>query len=352
MIIAATAAAAFVAGSARAEDDMLLYKGADRQARLIEGAKREGEVVFYCSMIVNQTQRPLAEAFMRKYPFIKMSYWRGESADIFAKLSAESRAGAVMADLVEGTGVGETAVEAGFARSFHTPEIAGVAEEYRDPNGVWAATRRSFFSVGYNTRQIAPEKAPKAYDDLLDPALKGRIVWHTGSTSGADLFVTNLRLAWGEERAEAWLTRLAEQKPATIAGASARALVDRVIAGEYSVALNIFAHHALISRAKGASVLPALMDPVASTVGTMIAPKGLRHPNAAMLLADFVLSAEGQAILAKADYFPTRGDTPPAPALAPILDAVKVAGERFVSPDALVKYTPSSAAIIRRIFGQ
>lgn len=350
MIIAATAAAAFVAGSARAEDDMLLYKGADRQARLIEGAKREGEVVFYCSMIVNQTQRPLAEAFMRKYPFIKMSYWRGESADIFAKLSAESRAGAVMADLVEGTGVGETAVEAGFARSFHTPEIAGVAEEYRDPNGVWAATRRSFFSVGYNTRQIAPEKAPKAYDDLLDPALKGRIVWHTGSTSGADLFVTNLRLAWGEERAEAWLTRLAEQKPATIAGASARALVDRVIAGEYPLALQIFAHHPLISRAKGAPVNTVLLDPTPSNAGTMLIPKGVRHPYAAMLLADFILSKEGQEIFAKAEYFPSRGDVAPLESLAPVVPDRAGATENFIGSEKLANMAESSEAIWDKLF--
>ena len=34
------------------------------------------------------------------------------------------------------------------------------------------------------------------------------------------------------------------------------ALVDRVVAGEFPIALNIFAHHPLISRAKGARVDP------------------------------------------------------------------------------------------------
>ncbi len=343
-------AALIGAGVARAEDSALLYNGGDRQERLIEGARREGEVTLYSSMIVNQTQRPIAEAFGRKYPFLKMSYWRAESAGIFAKLSAESRAGNLVADLVEGTGVGEVAVEAGLAEPYFTPEVDAIPSIYRDANGVWTATRRSFFSAAYNTRLVAPEATPKRYEDLLDPRWKGRIAWHIGSSSGADLFVTNLRLSWGEERARTYLMQLAQQKPVSISGASARALVDRVIAGEYAIALNIFAHHPLISHAKGAPALPALMEPVATTVGTMIVPKGVHHPNAALLLADFILSAEGQAILAKADYFPTRVDTPSSPALSPITDALATTHEQFVSPDALVKYTPTSAAMIREIF--
>ena len=53
------------------------------------------------------------------------------------------------------------------------------------------------------------------------------------------------------------------------------------------------------------------MDPVASTAGTMIIPRGVRNPHAALLLADFILSQEGQEILAAADYFPVRPDVPP-----------------------------------------
>ena len=44
---------------------------------------------------------------------------------------------------------------------------------------------------------------------------------------------------------------------------SARTLVDRVIAGEFPIALNIFAHHPLISKAKGAPVEFAAHGPSA-----------------------------------------------------------------------------------------
>jgi ABC-type Fe3+ transport system substrate-binding protein len=83
-------------------------------------------------------------------------------------------------------------------------------------------------------------------------------------------------------------------------------LVDRVIAGEYTIALQIFAHHPLISAGKGAPVTSRLLPPVASAPGTLVIPKGSRHPHAAALLMDFLLSKEGQQILAAAEYLSVR----------------------------------------------
>jgi iron(III) transport system substrate-binding protein len=334
---------------APASADPLTYLGPDRQAKLVEGAKAEGEVVFYSAMIVNQALRPVSEAFMKKYPFIKVNYWRAESAGIFTKLSAEVRAGKVVADLVEGTGVGEAVVQAGFAQPYATPIIAEIPERYRDRNGLWTPTRRSFFGIGYNTKATSSADLPKTYEDLLDPRWQGRMAWHAGSASGADLFVTNLRMKWGEEAAHAYLRRLSSQSVISLSGASARGLVDRVIAGELGLALNIFAHHPLISASKGAPVSTVLLDPVASTVGTMIVPKGARHPHAAMLMVDFVLSREGQQILSEAGYFPSRTDVPARADVMPIIDALSRVTEQFVSPEALNQYTASSEDMIQAV---
>ncbi len=348
----------FAAGSfgsvrqASAQQSPLLYSGPDREQKLIAGAKAEGEVMLYSAMIVNQAIRPLADAFMKKYPFIKVSYWRAESAGIFTKLSAEVRAGKVQADVVEGTGVGEVAIQAGFAQPYKTPAIEKIAQHHRDPNSLWTATRLSYFGVGYNTKLVPADAVPKTYEDLLDPRWKGKMVWHLGSSSGAALFATNLRLRWGDEKTREYLKKLAEQKVIGLTGVSARALVDRVIAGEFPLALNIFAHHPLISAEKGAPAASSLMDPVATTVGTMIIPKGLRHPNAAMLLADFILSEEGQKILSGAGYFPSRPDIPTDDDIAPVTEALKTVSEQFVSPESLNKYTQSSEDMIKAAFGQ
>jgi iron(III) transport system substrate-binding protein len=336
--------------SAQAPDDIFKYNGPDRQQKLIEGARKEGQVALYSAMIVNQALRPIADKFGKKYPFIKMTHWRADSEDIAQKVSAEVRANNVVGDVLEGTGVGEQAVQAGLLVSYTTPAIAAFPEPYRDPTNMWTPTRLSYYSIAYNTRLVPENKVPKSFEDLLDSQWKGKIAWRIGSASGTPLFITNLRLAWGEEKARAYFAKLKEQKIVNFGAGSARTLVDRVIAGEYAIALNIFAHHPLISKAKGAPVNSKLLDPVASTAATMGVVKGAKHPHAALLLIDFILSREGQEILLGADYFPADPAVPPASMLAPVVPKLAGVPENFVGPDKLMKYTDSSEEIFRQLF--
>ncbi len=335
---------------AQSSDDILLYSGPDRAQRLIEGAKKEGQVVIYAALIQNQAMRPIAEGFGKKYPFIKLTTWRADSEDIVQKAAAEVRANNVVADLIEGTGAGEEAVAANIVLPYYSPAIAGFAEKYRNPAGLWAPTRLSYYSIAYNTKLVPPDQVPRSYDDLLDPRWRGKMAWRIGSSTGTALFLTNLRLAWGEAKAMAYFEHLKDQKIINFGAGSARTLVDRVIAGEYAIALNIFAHHPLISKAKGAPVNSQLMDPVASTAATMSVVKGLHHPYAAMLLADYILSKEGQGILARAEYFPVDPDVAPLPALAPVVPRIAGVPENFVGPDQLIKYTDSSEDIFQKLF--
>jgi ABC-type Fe3+ transport system substrate-binding protein len=350
LICAGAALAGVPCASAQSPNDILLYTGPDREQRLIEGAKKEGQVVIYAALIVNQAMRPIVEGFGRKYPFVKLATWRADSEDIVQKAAAEVRANNVVADMIEGTGAGEQAVEANIAQPYYSPAVAGFAQEYRNPTGLWAPTRLSYYGIAYNTKLVPPDKVPKSYDDLLDPRWKGKMAWRIGSSTGTPLFLTNLRLAWGEERARAYFDKLRDQKIVNFGAGSARTLVDRVIAGEYAIALNIFAHHPLISKGKGAPVNSQLMDPVASTAATMSVVKGLHHPYAAMLLADYILSKEGQGILARAEYFPVDPDVAPLPALAPVVPKIAGLPENFIGPDQLIKYTDGSEEIFQKLF--
>jgi ABC-type Fe3+ transport system substrate-binding protein len=336
--------------SAQSADDILRYKGADREQKLIEGAKKEGQVVIYAAIIVNQGMRPIAEKFQKKYPFIKLTYWRAPSEDIVAKVSAEVRANNIVADVIEGTGAGELAVAAGIVQPYYTPVVEHYPAQYRDPDNLWTPTRLSYYSIAYNTRLVPPDKVPQSYQDLLDPQWKGKLSWRIGSSSGTPLFITNLRTAWGEAKARAYLEKLKDQKIVNFGAGSARTLVDRVIAGEYPIALNIFAHHPLISKAKGAPVNSKLLDPVAVTAATMSVVKGLKHPYAAMLLVDFILSKEGQEILRSANYFPADPAVPPDPKLASVVPKIAGVPENFIGPDKLIKYTDSSEEIFRELF--
>jgi ABC-type Fe3+ transport system substrate-binding protein len=352
IVLLAMGLAAMLRASAAAQSpqDILLYAGPDREQKLVEGAKKEGQVVIYAALIQNQAMRPIAEGFGRKYPFIKLTTWRADSEDIVQKAAAEVRANNIVADVIEGTGAGEEALEANIVQPYYAPAVAGFAETYRNRAGLWAPTRLSYYGIAYNTRMVPADRVPRSYDDLLDPQWRGKMAWRIGSSTGTPLFLTNLRLAWGEEKAKAYFDKLKDQKIINFGAGSARTLVDRVIAGEYAIALNIFAHHPLISKGKGAPVNSQLMDPVASTAATMSVVRGLHHPYSAMLLVDYILSKEGQGILARAEYFPVDPEVAPLPALAPVVPRTVGVPENFVGPDKLIKYTESSEEIFQKLF--
>jgi ABC-type glycerol-3-phosphate transport system substrate-binding protein len=74
---------------------------ADADPALVAAAQKEGQVVWYSTLIVNQILRPLAEAFEKKYPGIRMQYSRATNSDTALKIINESRARRLQADMFE-----------------------------------------------------------------------------------------------------------------------------------------------------------------------------------------------------------------------------------------------------------
>src|SRR5919109_732711 len=99
LIVAFTTIVCITSAPALTPEEIVNYRGADRQQVLVEGARKESQVVLYSALIVNQMLRPLAAGFMKKYPFIKMTYHRADSEDLLKKLSAEMRSGNLGADV-------------------------------------------------------------------------------------------------------------------------------------------------------------------------------------------------------------------------------------------------------------
>jgi len=344
-----------VLGAARAEaftnDEIFNYQGPDRDKVLEEGARREGSVVLYSTMIVNQVQRPIAEAFHKKYPFIDIKYWRGDNGEILAKIDAEVQANALVADVVEGSGVGGVGGGgAQVAAPFISKYSAVLPANYIAPDRTWITTRLRYIALGYNTRSIAAADAPKTYQDLADPRWKGKMAWAVGSAeSGALVTVTALRAAWGDAKTEDWLAKLAPQQVAPLA-ISNRAVVDRMIAGEYAIGIGISAHHPIISASEGAPVTSVLLDPVPALSTAVQVLKGAKHPYAAMLLADFLLSPEVQTMFQKAEYFPSNPEVQPAEMLKPIVPRNAGVPEIAITPQMLLTDTPKSAAMFQKYF--
>jgi len=326
-----------------------LYKGADRGERILSGAKREGRVVFYSGMIENQALRPIADAFKKKYPFIAVDYWRGDSRALVQKALTERRAGRVTGDILESTGGAEALVRAGAVQPFYSSSAAGFATNYVDPQGMWVASRLDYFAIGYNTRQVSAADVPKTYDDLLNPKWKGAIAWRTDSEIGADLFIAGVIREMGKVKGEAYLKRLAAQRIVNYAG-SPRALVDRVGEGEYKIALEIYAHHPLISKTKGAALDTQMLDPVPSTLSTVQLTSGAPHPNAAMLFIDFLLSKEGQEVLRAAQYLSPNPQVDTDPSLRKIIPRLNGLKETVFTPELMFQSRDEAHALFNKYF--
>src|SRR3954466_5229475 len=93
-------------------------------AALIEAAKREGKVLWYTTLIVNQAIRPLKEAFEKTYPGVELQYVRADENPTAAKIVAEAQAGRVQADVFDGISSMVPLRRAGLVAPF-VPNAAG-----------------------------------------------------------------------------------------------------------------------------------------------------------------------------------------------------------------------------------
>jgi iron(III) transport system substrate-binding protein len=276
---------------------------------LIAKAKQEGQIVYYTDLIVDQVVRPMVAAFEAKYG-IKVSFVRGDSQVNSVKLLNEYKAGRVQADVFGLTSAMEILIEAGAVRQFMAANAEELLPQYRDPDHFWVASHLYVMEPGFNTGLVPAAQRPKTYDDLLAPFWKDKLVWKPNDMSGGPGFIGNILTSMGEERGMAYLRKLSAQKIKMV-NASARAILDQVIVGEYPTALQIFNHHAQISKEKGAPVDWLRLSPATINPALLGLPKGAPHPNAGLLYIEFMTSKEGQEILKKANYLPARPDVPP-----------------------------------------
>jgi len=212
-------------------------------------------------------------------------------------------------DVISGSAATGMVQRAGYMQRFYSPELAAYPAELKDPKGFWGSTNVYFMTLGYNTRNVKASELPKTYEDLLNPRWKGQMMWSTSRGSGAPQFIGNIMLTMGQEKGKAYLQRLKAQNIAK-STASARQILDLVIAGEYPIAVQIFNHHAYISKTAGAPVEWQPLEPVTATNNTIGLASYAPHPYAAMLFLDFLLSKKGQKVVQLSNYLPAHPEMP------------------------------------------
>lgn len=260
--------------------------------KVIEAAKKEGELGWWSTIAQDQSQK-IIEEFMKVYPFIKANYWRSGSVGIHTKILIEARAGRTSWDVVSQTTpefIHELKQKAVIA-PYHSAERRHFSNDLKDKDGYWTGTYALPTGLGFNTQQVKREEVPKNYQELLHPKWKGKKI---SVDDESYEFLVGLMQAWGRSAAIDYFKKLAAQEPMIGRGNSQR--TQLLAAGEFPLAIS-YTHTVEWSKAQGNSVDWVNLEPVVIKFdGIMLGAKAA-HPNAAKLFIDFILSQQGQSLL-------------------------------------------------------
>ncbi|MDQ2763123.1 MAG: extracellular solute-binding protein, partial [Pseudomonadota bacterium] len=218
-------------------------RAAEVDPAMVAAAKKEGGVVWYSGMIVNQIVRPIVNAFEAKYPGIKVQASRASGNDNALKIMNEARARRPLADIFDSTTALVPLREAGLITEFRPVESARYPADAKDPAGYWTSPNVYYYTAAYNTNLVPAAEAPKTYDDLLDPKWKGKMAWTYDLTGGGPPgFIHYILTIKGREKGMEYLRAFAKQEPAVIPAAQ-RVVLDKAISGEYPIALMTLSYH-------------------------------------------------------------------------------------------------------------
>ena len=316
----------------------LLYAQATSQSALIEAAKKEGKVVWYTSMAID-TSKPLLDAFLKEYPFMKADLVRAGEEQLTNRMLSETRAGQWLFDAVSTSSIGAL-IERKMITPYLAPERDAFMDQFKDPQGYWTGVFANNLILAYNTKMVAAKDAPKDYPDLLDPRWKGQILM---DPTDYDWFGT-LIAAWGREKTVQYMQRLAKQQPSWRRG---HGLTAQLLgAGETGLA---WAYSFRIERMKreGAPVeWIETFDPIVVTISGIGLSAKATNPNAAKLLINFATSKRGQEMVREMRRIPARGDVKP---FAPKMDQSKLRLKAV--PKEVYSGLDDHAREFRKIFG-
>jgi len=275
--------------------------------KLVEAAKKEGQVLWYTTLIVDQIVRPLIKQFQLQVPGIDVKFIRVDSGQQVVRLINEANAGRTQADVWNIIDGATALAQKNIAAEFDIASAKSLPSTLVDAKRRWIATNLATRSLAHNTKLISTEQAPRTYKDLLDPRWKGAFVWNPNAMTGAWGLIATVLRHMGEDQGMSYLRQLAKQEIVPLPIAT-RAVLDRVIAGEYAIGLEMVNAHAAISAGLGAPVRWVPLDATTTTLQIAGVTTGAPHPNAGRLFLDFITSRAGQEIFREVNYIPMHPD--------------------------------------------
>ncbi|MGE0801895.1 MAG: ABC transporter substrate-binding protein [Lautropia sp.] len=306
----ATAAAGLHGTSAWAQSD---------PSDLVAKATAEGQVTYYASTNPVLSQR-LVALFNQRYPGIKVDIVRLASGPLARRYASEAQAGNVVADILQ---MGDILViEEGVAKGWFTriddlPAHKAWPEGYKDSHSALV----SLFphTITYNTNLVKGADVPTGWQSILQDKWRGKILM-------ADLRNSPTLMEWAmlmhDTYGPDYLKRLAALKPRIVA--STLPGTQLAAAGEAAFVLpNLrMVSYSLIE--KGAPLDDVTPSPNSGLESILAISTKARHPAAARLLTNFILSRAGQEVLSKDTASSPLPDIAGALALPPNFHRAKI----------------------------
>jgi iron(III) transport system substrate-binding protein len=215
----------------------------------------------------------------------------------------------------------------GLLENYVSPNAAAIPTGYKDPNGFWTGWYVGIFAFVHNTSRLAAEmsgKKPATWDDLLDPAWKGKIIMPSPITTGGG-YVFLATQVFRFNRDEAKAMDFMKNFHANVAQYvdSAPNGIQFVSQGQFIGGPN-WAHDILTAKGQGNPVDLDIISDTGFEVGSVSIIKGGPNVNGAKAFVDWMLTKDAGALNVKlSNRVSLIPGVPPAPG-APTLDTVKL----------------------------
>ena len=262
---------------------------------LIAAAQKEGKVVWYTAVDLPVAEK-VAKAFEAKYPGIAMRVERTGGERIFQRIAQEQASKINAVDVVNSSDAAHFIVwKRDEMLAVYVPEDVAkfYPDEHRDPDGMFASWRIWLCPIGYNTKLVKPEDAPKSYADLLDPKWVGKMVKAHPGYSGS-IMTSTFQMA--RDLGWEYLEKLSKQKIMQVQ--SAADPPKKLALGERAVMVDGNDYLLIQMKEKGEPVeIVYATEGTPLIVGPSAVLKNAPNPNAARLLQSYMFSLEGQQLI-------------------------------------------------------
>jgi len=244
----------------------------------------------------------LRDAFAKKHPEVSFDYYSAGAGKLMAKIAAERQSGKITADILWHSEVPDfyQLKKEGVWEKYVSPEAKAVESTVKDPDGFFTPARLGTLGIAYNTKKITAP--PKGWQDMLDPRFKDGFAIANPALSGtAMMSVAMIVNTFGWDYIQKLRANGAKM------GAGSGQVVDDTASGDFkaSLAPDYIAIDKIEKGATMGIVFPKEMLVVPSPIAIF---KGTPNLKAAQKFVDFLLSKEGQTIVAREGTLPIRAD--------------------------------------------